>query len=213
METDNSDDIEPTQVANEILLTYPSKKTVIFGLHTQINQFELHLDGITNKYKNMSITWLLATYAAIGFMFSAESSHLQINALIVACIICGFGMIGVSSIWYIDICVYQKFWGAFFIEEVKMEKKHNFLIKIRNISISLDNVRTRLMGHGNFYISANVLLMLTSGIFLILLFTNLSSRLLIAISLIFFAILVVSLMRTVEKKLQKTIEKMLSQRD
>jgi Ca2+/Na+ antiporter len=158
------DEIDVTDVSNEILATSQSKKTIVYGLHSMLNQFELHLDSITNRYKAMAITLLLGTYAAIGFTFSAKLSQLELNKWLLVSLISFFGMIGIMSIWHLDIYVFHKFWGAFFVEEVRMEKMHPFLIKIGDIAVSLNDVKSRITGHGNFYVFAMILLMVTLGV-------------------------------------------------
>lgn len=160
----------------------------------------------------MALTWLLATYGAIGFFFSAQSIQFPINDFIVVSIICLFGMIGNTSIWYLDICIYQKFWGAFFVEEVKMEKKYKYLIKIRNISLSLDNIGTRLKGHGRFYICANLLLIFTAGIFLVLLSYTFVSSIWIIAGVVLVGISVFKIMKKIERRLQGSLEKLLPKR-
>src|SRR6185436_1848084 len=100
--------------------------------------------SIIKRYKVMSTTILAATVAAIGFSFSGEFKDIQINKLIMAAIACIFGVIGLSSVWYLDIQVFHKFWGSFFLEEVKMEEEHAFLVDIGDIAVSLDNIKARL---------------------------------------------------------------------
>ncbi|NGX36943.1 MAG: hypothetical protein K1000chlam2_00089 [Chlamydiae bacterium] len=163
---DTGENIRLTNEAENSLPLHQSRNTLIYCLHTLLDQFELHLDGIIKKYKIMTITLLLATVAAIGYSFSVELKALQINKLLLSSLICFFGIIGITSIWYVDINVYHKFWGAFFIESVKMEKKFHFLIDIGDVSESLDSVRARIYGNGNFYIFLNIILLVTLGIVL-----------------------------------------------
>lgn len=209
MEIEESDEIDSNSVTDEILSLHHSKKTIIYSLHAMLNQFELHLDGITNKYKSISITLLLATYAAIGFVFSIEAKDLQINKLLVSSLVCFFGVIGITSLWYLDIYVFQKFWGAFFIEEVKMEKKHNFLIKIGDLSMSLDDVKARINGHGNFYVFVNILLIVTAGISISFITKSVVNKIFILSSYVILSLIVAFFMRSFSKKLLYVIKQLM----
>ena len=165
METDDTiEEVNILAISDEILAKHPSKKTLIYGLHTLLCQFESHLDSIIKKFKTMTITILLATGAAVGFSFSAELKDLPINKLLMSGTISMLGMLGISAIWYLDIHVIHKFWGVFFIEKIKMEKKYSFLNDVENDFISLETIRSQLFGEGNFYISLNIILTIISGI-------------------------------------------------
>lgn len=206
---DLNEEIEQQDIAREVLSMHQSKKTLIYALHVQLNQFELHLDNITHKYKAISLIWLLATFVAIGFLFSSESkAALQTNRLLSVSAICLFGIIGVSSLWYIDISTFQKFWAVFFVEGIKMENKHKFLLKIGDISLSLDTVKGRIRAHENFYIFANLLLLISGGIALVLFFKSAILQVIVCFITIVFAFYLVKLMRQVGRKLQQTIEAM-----
>ena len=153
------EEMEENSIGEEVLSMHQTKKTLMFALHVHLIQFELHLDSVINKYKTISLFWLLATYVAIGFMFSVEAKGIEINQLIATSAVCLFGIIGLSSLWFIDIHILHKFWGAFFIEGIKMEKKHPFLLRVGGSSLSLDALKSRIHGHENSYIFPNLLLL------------------------------------------------------
>jgi hypothetical protein len=160
MEIENDqDNIDINKISEEIFSIHPSRKTLINNLHSLILQFQAHLDIIIKRYKVMSITLVAATIAAVGFSFSSELSNVPVNKLVIACIICIFGLIGVCAIWHLDIQVFHKFWGSFFVEEINMEESHAFLVDVGDIDISLDNIKARLTGDGNWYIFLNIVLL------------------------------------------------------
>lgn len=210
MEIDDlNEDIEQKAVGEEVLSIHQTKKTLMFALHIHLNQFELHLDSITNKYKTISLFWLLATYVAIGFLFSVESKNLQVNNFVTVSTVCLFGIIGISALWYIDIHTLHKFWGAFFVEGVKMEDKYKYLLKMGDLSLSLDTVRSRIRGHENCYIFANLLLTISAGIALILLVKSDNMRIGVCFATILFAFFMIKIMRGVGHRLQNAIESLL----
>lgn len=186
-----------------------TKKTMIYSLHVLLNQFESHLDTFTHKYKILTLRWLLATFAAVGFLFSVELSNPKINNLLMAGIVSLFGVIGITSIWYMDLFIFQKFWGVFFVEEVKMEKKHLFLTKIRDTSLSLDNIKTRIHGHGSFYIFSNIILTITGGVALSFFQISGIAKIFTSLSIIVFALAIIGWMKVTEDRLQKAIEDLL----
>ena len=196
-------------LGREVVSIYESKKTLIYALHVHINQFELHLDTITNKYKSIALLWLLASFVAIGFIFSTETKELQIDRLISASIISLFGMIGISSLWYIDMSTFQKFWGAFFIESVKMGNKYHFLLNVGDVSLRLDTVKSRIIVHENIYILSKLLLLITGGIALVLFFESNILKIITSVFLLALALLIIQIMRKLGLKLEKTIEVLL----
>ena len=158
----------------------------------------------------MTITLLLATGAAIGFSFSSELKDLQVNKLMMSSIVCLFGVISITAIWYLDVRVFHKFWGSFFVEEVKMEKKYPFLTNIEDISVSLDNIKARIFGDGNFYIFLNIILITASGSILSFLTNSLLIKIVIFSAILVIDSLVFALMNISCKNLQKALERLLS---
>ena len=140
-----------------------TQKTLNFGLYTKLSQFEQHFDTLSTKYKNIALTWLIATFAGIGFILSSEVSRLPFDHMIAVAIISFLGFLGNSLIWNLDVNVYNPFWCAVFIEEVRMEKKFKFLLNSRNIDLSIGSDEEKIFSHGLLYIVGNFLLLLTMG--------------------------------------------------
>jgi hypothetical protein len=203
------EEIELKQIADEILEIHPSKKTLTNSLHSLIIEFEAHLDTIIKRYKTMSITLLIATGAAIGFSFSGELKEVQVNKLIMASIVCFFGMIGLLSIWYLDIHVFHKFWGSFFVEEVKMEERHSFLVDVGDVTVALKSLKARLLGDGNWYIFLNVILLAVAAAALSFIWDSLFVKIGIFCAAAIVAFFLTRLMLRTAKKLLIAIEQML----
>lgn len=201
--------IDLIKIAEEILAIHPSKRTLINSLHSLVIQFQAHLDTIIKRYKIMSITLVAATVGAVGFSFSGEIKDVHVNKLIMSSIVCVFGMIGLAGIWYLDIQVFHKFWGSFFVEEVKMEEKHHFLVDVGDVAISLDNIKARLVGDGNWYIFLNIILSTAAGTALSFVWTSILIKFSIFIGAGFFAFCVSSFMIRTSNKLLNVVEKML----
>lgn len=127
-----------------------------------------------------------------------------------ASIVCVFGMIGLAGIWYLDIQVFHKFWGSFFVEEVKMEEKHHFLVDVGDIAISLDNIKARLVGDGNWYIFLNIILSTAAATVLSFVWDSILVKFLTFIGAGFFALCIANFMITTSNKLLNAVEQMLN---
>jgi hypothetical protein len=216
MEIKNSGEDKTTdivKIAEEILNMHLSNRTLINALHILVIQFETHLDTIIKQYKVMSITLLAATIAAIGFSFSGELQDLHVNKLIMASVVCVFGMIGLNALWYIDIQVFHKFWGSFFVEEVKMEEKHPFLVEIGDIAVSLDNIKARLVGDGNWYIFINIILIAIIAIILSFASNSVYFKISIFSVATFVAFFISQKMLKASKKILHVVEQLLSEKE
>jgi hypothetical protein len=213
VETENWQEIELKKIADEVLQMHPTRKTLIFSLQSLLCQFEYHLDNIIKRYKMMTITILLATGVAVGFSFSSELKDLQVNKLLMSSTACIFGVIVITALWHLDIQVFHKFWGAFFVEEVKMEKMHPFLVDIEKISVTLDNVKVRLLGDGKFYIFFNTILLITAGTFLSFLSDSKEIKILIFSFIGLLIFFMIKMMNNACKKLQNALDSLLAEQD
>lgn len=207
---------EPTQSSFNYEIDVPgySHKTFIFSVYTRLNQFERHFELISAKYKNMALTWLLAIYAAIGFLFSNETETLIFDHLAAVSSICFIGIIGITLIWHLDMNVYHRFWSALFIEEVLMEEKNPFLLRSKKISLLIDDSRERFLSQGFLYITANILLALTMSVSLMNIFKDNSFVLfyVMCFLLFIFVSVITFLFLYIGKRFQKNISVLLEQR-
>lgn len=213
MELDSWDkELNPPIAATEFLTLHETPKMLIYSWHALIMQLELHLDGITTKYKSIALTLLLAIYAAIGFLFSAELKDVQINLFITMSFICICGFIGINSIWFLDMHVFQNFWGAFFIEGVKMENKHDFLVRLGDSAIALNNIQSRIKANKNFYIFINTLLIVTCATALIFIFSSFSAIMVIVVVAFLLIYSMVIVIHTTGNTLEKKLKALMDQK-
>ncbi len=208
-ESSGKEEIDLSEIAKDILEIHPTRKTLINSLHALIVEFEAHIDAIIKRYKIMSITLLAATGAAIGFSFSHVLKEVQINKLIMASVVALFGIIGVTSIWYLDLQVFHKFWASFFVEEVKMEESHLFLVDVADTNVSLDNLKARLVGDCNWYIFINLILLAASAIIFSFLWHSVLIKLFIYLAYGAAAFIMIKWMFNANKKLIKVVKQML----
>lgn len=206
---DLGEDFLSSEVSVELLSTNQSEKLMMNGLFALINQFELHLDRITNKYKYMTLTWLLATFAGIGFFFSPQTANLGVNKHFVSCIIETFGIVGIITLWHLDTCVYQRFWGAFYLSEVTLEMRCEYLEKLTNRSLSLNTIQARISGNGLFYMGAIILLIITLAINAFFILQKTLYQVAMIGVILGFGAFIIWTIRSTGKKLQRSLETLL----
>ncbi len=181
-------------------------KTIIYGLHTVLTEFERHFENISTKYKYMALTWLLATFGGIGFLMSSEINGLLFNHFIGIIVISLIGLIGISLIWHLDMNVYHRFWSAILIEEILMEERYAYLLQSRRIAFLIDESRERIFSQGLLYLVANTLSLITIGISFIFLFEqNIKISIIISTATLF----VITIMWLIMIKLSKKVENVL----
>lgn len=85
----------------------------------QIGESERHFNELERTYRALASTWLLATFAGMGFVFEATGLPVQREAVVYAISIAG--SIGIQLIWVVDLLAYHKLLQAFFIEGLRIE--------------------------------------------------------------------------------------------
>lgn len=198
----------------EIDLIQYSTKTFLYGIYTKLTHFERHFDIITTRYRNIALTWLLATYAGIGFLLSTETQTLIIDHLLAVIFICFIGMLGVALIWHLDMNVYHRFWTALFVEEVIMEEQHPFLQSTKRMTLLIDKEREKLFSQGWLHLTAILLLAITAGVALCTVKNEISemARLSWLLALFGFAACMLTFMIKCGKNSQKALMRLLELR-
>jgi hypothetical protein len=135
-----------------------NENVLVCEIYSVIRDFEEHLDQISSKYKMLSLTCFLAVCLAIGFIFSTEA-QISINHFTVTILLSTIGFGGITLLWHLDINVYQKFLAATIIEEIAMENKYPFLLKLGKMSFLSGS-------HRNYIFSQNLAYMIYNCIFL-----------------------------------------------
>lgn len=84
---------------------------IILEILKLITSAEHHFNNLTFNIRALASTWLLATFAGIGWIIKdmpegAETVLIDKVDLIVA--LCGGGSIGIFVLWILDLKVYRK---------------------------------------------------------------------------------------------------------
>lgn len=190
----------------DVIIVGAGPRTVIYGLHCLLDEFERHLEIISTRYKYIALTWLLATYAAIGFLMSTDMKGVIFDHYVWITIISMIGVIGVSLLWHLDMNIYHRFWAAVLIEEIHMENSYPFLLQSRRNAFEIDESRERILSQGFLYLISNTLLIMTMGVSCSFLFRDSASTM---ISLLFGCALFLFLMWFTMIKVSKKVDQTL----
>jgi len=136
---------------------------VVWKFYTEIGALERHFSQLQNQYRTLASTWLLATFAAIGFLISKQGLIISIDVLL---LVAGIGIaagIGITLLWNLDLMAYHPLLFAYFREGLNLEREYPWLPQART------NIRERMKGRGVtdrislFYIAADTVTLAIAG--------------------------------------------------
>jgi hypothetical protein len=109
------------------------KLSDVVEIYSGIREYEQHFNQIQSNYRSLASTWLLATFAGIGFVWSVnyKNDNPFPSSLVVAGIAIA-GSIGIFLLWNLDHNVYHGLLDAVFVEGIKLEKEYPWLPQVRN---------------------------------------------------------------------------------
>ncbi|RDE19442.1 hypothetical protein DV711_11140 [Motiliproteus coralliicola] len=88
-----------------------------------ITEAEHHFNNLCFKIRTLASTWLLATFAGVGFLITKTiDQSLSIGDLTV--LLCWAGSLGIFTLWILDIQIYQKILNAWFEQRQAIESQH-----------------------------------------------------------------------------------------
>jgi len=136
---------------------------VVWKFYTEIGALERHFNQLQNHYRTLASTWLLAAFAAIGFLISQQGLIVSIDVLL---LVAGIGIaagIGITLLWNLDLMAYHPLLFAYFSEGLNLEREYTWLPQART------NIRKRMKGRGVtdrislFYIAAETVTLAIAG--------------------------------------------------
>jgi hypothetical protein len=88
-----------------------------------ITTSEHHFNNLCFKIRTLASTWLLATFAGVGFLLTKQiGEQLEIDHLLV--LLCWGGAIGIMVLWILDLLIYQKLLHAWFNAREEIEDRN-----------------------------------------------------------------------------------------
>ena len=138
-------------------------KKLVYASYSKVLQGGRYHGAIQTKYRVMCSTWLLATFAAIGFLLFRDGL-LPFNHLIGIALITLVGIAGIYILWYADTFVEELLLDINVVEGLRLEKEnpgipqvhHNFLHLYKNSNARIVKVL--------FFIGCKSILIFTAAI-------------------------------------------------
>lgn len=162
------------------------KKSLVYASYSKVLQGGRYHGAIQTKYRVLCSSWLLATFAAVGFLLSKENL-LPLDHLLAAAIICVIGMIGIYILWYADTFVEELLLDINVVEGLRIEKENPWAPQIHNTFLHLYKHTHARIVKVLFFIGCKSILMFTFGLTIAFYFYKMSTFL--TISSILFCII------------------------
>src|SRR5512134_877134 len=102
----------------------PASPDLVWKIYSGLSEECRHFNGLQSTYRSLASTWLLATFAGIGFVLKdihTPYSHLFIGGIALA------GALGILMLWLLDLKVYHLLLAAAFAEQLRLERKYDWL--------------------------------------------------------------------------------------
>ena len=116
----------------------------VWKIVQECGEEERHFNTLQSVYRGVASSWLLATFAAVGFLMFDKDGHVVHSWLAPA--VCILGALGVSLLWMLDLHIYHRLLVSAFEQGRALELKFAWLPQIRNTMLTLTqhSVRKRL---------------------------------------------------------------------
>jgi hypothetical protein len=150
---------------------------------------ERHFNNLETQYRILASQWLLGAFAAIGFVVVSNPT-LSFNKLWLVVAIAVISGVGIFQLWRMDITIYQRLLGAVFNEGIELEKKFDFLPKIKTRmkkSVPKENVTDVLFYY--YYISIVFFAVVALGVSIYLLNKEFANWILISVPFVLIFLL------------------------
>lgn len=147
------------------------KKQLLSGVYSKLLQGGRHHGGIQTSYRIIASSWLLATFAAIGF-FLSKDNILPFSHLLGVALICLIGIIGLYLLWYEDTFVQELLLDMNVVEALRLEKEYSWLPQVHHCFLHLYKTTNARIVKVLFFIGCKSILVVIMGISLAIYFYN-----------------------------------------
>ncbi len=104
---------------------------MVSPLVLELGAYERHFNEMQSRYRSLASTWLLATFAALGFVLSNENFEIPFPRLLAAAGLALAGATGIILLWILDLMVYHRLLEATYVEGLRFERLYRWLPKVR----------------------------------------------------------------------------------
>jgi hypothetical protein len=155
-------------------MSEPKEKIITdrtWELYAEIGRAERHFNQLEHQYRLLASTWLLATFAAVGYILinvdASRNDWLGFYKELVIVAIAVSGAIGITLTWVLDLKVYQQLLHCFFLAALELEDLPNtWLPPIRHNMRRTQEHGTVVLNVAWFYVGCITVLLVTGGFFL-----------------------------------------------
>jgi hypothetical protein len=135
----------------------------VWAMMLELGEQQRHFNKLQTQYRTLASTWLLATIAAVGLIYS-EKFNITFSYPFIVVPLCVAAATGVILLWILDILVYHEILVVSFDEAMRLETKYRWLTQVHNTYLQTQGksraVRVRA---SYFYVGAVILLMSVAG--------------------------------------------------
>ena len=105
----------------------------VWSIVKECGEEERHFNQLQSVYRGIASTWLLATFAAVGYLLFSKDTQSTGNQMrhLFSALICLLGAWGIGLIWPLDLKVYHRLLVAVFEEGRKLENEFDWLPRLR----------------------------------------------------------------------------------
>ena len=101
-------------------------------VYKELGTYERHFNQMQSVCRSLASTWLLATFAGIGYIFEKFTTYGSTGVRLAAALVALAGGTGISLLWIIDVVVYHRLLVAVTEQSKKLETEHkNVLPQLR----------------------------------------------------------------------------------
>jgi drug/metabolite transporter (DMT)-like permease len=140
------------------------KKLIIYGMYTNYIKEIKHFDNIQTYFRILTSTILLATLAAIGFLFSIQKLDFPFERSIAAILLSVIGLASIFTLWHIDLKFYQRLLISNFAEAFRLEKENKWIPKVHHNMLFSSHKKDHPSNIAYYYIGCISSLILTISI-------------------------------------------------
>lgn len=95
----------------------------------EIGLSERHFNSIESTYRGLASTWVLASFAGMGFAINASTLPVAKGLVIFAVSVAG--SLGVQLLWVVDLLAYHRLLTSYYLEGLRLEAQDASLPQIR----------------------------------------------------------------------------------
>jgi hypothetical protein len=148
----------------------PVNNRLIWESYREMGDYERHFDRLEQQCRTLASTWILAAFAAIGYLLinvsASQHGWLFSNRTLIISLIAFLSAVGIRLLWVLDR-VYHQLLNACFADGLRLEDENDWLPCMRHKMVESQKNGTALPQIAAFYIGCTLTLLIISAVFLV----------------------------------------------